>query len=186
MAQWPQPRRYRHHSTPAATWPTRTQRALTLRAWEDGVITSSRVWIAGRRSCPVQRVPPGPGRGRDFIARACGSRIEKNGMPFPPTGAPDSPSHCATTLQNCHGCHKWPCHERDLTRTFVRVTSDLVTNGIWHGLVWKQGRVKSRSWRLSPPLTAPARRSMIMSLRTGPLAPDEPAEGFPCWRGWER
>ena len=33
---------------------------------------------------------------------------------------------------------------------------------------------------LPPPLTAPARRSLIMSLRTGPLAADEPAGGFPC------
>jgi len=40
-------------------------------------------------------VTPGPGRGRDSIARVCGGRIEKGAMPFLPTGAPDSPSHCA-------------------------------------------------------------------------------------------
>jgi len=33
---------------------------------------------------------------------------------------------------------------------------------------------------LPPPLTAPARRSLIMSLQTGPLGADEPAGGFPC------
>ena len=49
--------------------------------------------LAGALFCAVS---PGPGRGRDSIARVCGSRIEKGGMPFPPTGAPNSPSHSAT------------------------------------------------------------------------------------------
>jgi len=30
-----------------------------------------------------------------FHCQVCDSRIEKGAMPFPPTGAPDSPSHCA-------------------------------------------------------------------------------------------
>jgi len=42
-----------------------------------------------------------PGRGRDPIVRVRGSRIKKRGMPFPPMGAANSPSLCATTLRYC-------------------------------------------------------------------------------------
>ena len=42
------------------------------------------------------------------------------------------------------------------------------------------GGMLETSEGLPPPPTAPALRPLIMSLRTGPLAADELAGGFPC------
>jgi len=82
-------------------WSNRRKSTTWSRAWEDRGITLPRIWISGRRSAPVQRAPTRPGRGRDPSARVSVSQIEKGGIPFPPTGAAESSSHCATTLRYC-------------------------------------------------------------------------------------